>query len=64
MYDTKFLCPTCGKRLKGEVYVKMPKSPKIEIFCEEGHFNSDCNIASKVLAECEATCDVSTIQVN
>ena len=59
MNDTKFLCPTCGKRMKSEVYKKMPKHPKIEIFCEDGHFISDCDIASKVLEECKATCEES-----
>lgn len=61
--NTKFLCPFCGKRMKSECYAKMPNHPKIEIYCEDGHFNSDCNIASKVIVECEATCKVSTIRV-
>lgn len=64
MYDTKFLCPVCGKRMKGEVYGRMPTHPKLEVFCEDGHFISGCDIASKVLAECEATCEVSTIQAS
>jgi len=59
--DTKYLCPTCGKRMKMECYAKMPKNPKFEVFCEDGHFISGCDIASKVAEECEATCKISTI---
>lgn len=63
MYDTKWLCPTCGKRLKGETYAKMPIHPKIEVFCEDGHFISSCDIASKVFAECEATCKEALVRI-
>ncbi len=61
--NTKFLCPTCGKRMKMECYTQMPCKPKFEIFCEDGHFISCCNSARAVNAECEATCMVSTIRI-
>lgn len=57
--ETKYICPFCGARMRSEFY---GKPPRMEIYCAEcNKFCSDCALPSKVMAECEATCEISTI---
>ena len=60
MSETKYICPFCDSRMESEMY----RNPiRIEIFCDNcGKFISDCNIASKVVEECDKSCEVKLIR--